>query len=90
MKPYEKGIVKVVWIEMDKGPDEIYSKMFNSLTEGIEFAKDKENFLVFGLVSQKNMEEFSWQLLPFGKYKLYHIIIKAFQHKLLKQINSFS
>lgn len=70
MPGFEKGKIKVVWIESD--PGKIYSKMFDVKKEAQEFAKAKgENYLIFALIKQSRMEEFSWRLLPYGRYKFY-------------------
>lgn len=72
---YEKGKIKVVWIE--DNPEKIYSKMFNSEAEAKKFSAEKKDFVVFALEKQTNMEEFSWKLLPYGRYKLYLRLIKT-------------
>lgn len=74
---YEKGTIKVVWIEHD--PDEIYSKMFEDELDAERFAKKKGDYIIFSLVTQKNMEEFSWKILPYGKHKLYKKLIHNYQ-----------
>jgi len=84
---YEKGKVKVVWIESD--PEKIYSKMFDSEKEAEKFAKVKVDYIVFALERQRNMEEFSWRILPYGKYKLYLLLVKSLNLRnsnLLKSI----
>lgn len=78
MKPtYEKGTIKVVWIEND--PEEIYSQMFESEIEAEKFAQGKKDYLIFALITQKNMQEFSWKILPYGKYKIYTLLFKNYR-----------
>lgn len=74
---YEKGTIKVVWLEDEA--DKIYSKMFDRVNEADEFTKDKRDYLIFSLIKHKNMEEFSWELLPFGKHKLYKILFRVYR-----------
>lgn len=77
MKVYEKGRVKVVWVGADS--EVIYSKMFTTVDKAIRFSSKKEDYLIFKLIYQQNMEEFCWELLPFGKYKLYQTIIQTYK-----------
>ena len=72
---YEKGTIKVVWVERD--PEKIYSKMFNEELEAEQFGKTKEDYVIFALESQKGMEEFSWKILPYGRHKLYTKLVKT-------------
>ena len=74
---YEKGTIKVVWIEKD--PDEIYSQMFDTEEAAEKFAEDKKDYLIFALVTQKDMREFSWKILPYGKYKMYTLLFKNYK-----------
>ncbi len=74
---YEKGTIKVVWIKDD--PSRIYSKMFEDLEEAKQFAKSKENYIIFALVKQKHMKDFEWELLSFGKYRLYDLAIRLYR-----------
>lgn len=76
-KVYEKGIVKVVWVDIENS-DKIYSKMFNDEASAKEFAQSKQSHLIFKLEDQSNMEEFSWKILPFGKYKMYKFLLKNY------------
>jgi phage major head subunit gpT-like protein len=80
---FEKGKIKVVWIEKDA--NKIYSKMFNELDKALKFTENKDDFLVFSLLKQKNLEDFSWKLLPYGKHKIYKFLFKSY-----KQIKSFA
>lgn len=79
---YSKGTIKVVWLENQA--EEIYSKMFDSEQEAEEFAKDKKDYLIFSLVKQENMRDFTWKLLPYGKHKTYKLLFKAHKSNLLK------
>lgn len=72
---YEKGTIKVVWIEKD--PDTIFSKMFESEKDALSFAKSKTDYLIFKLITHQHMKEFSWKLLPHGQYRLYKILIQG-------------
>ncbi len=75
-KIYEKGTIKVVWI--DKNPAKIYSKMFYNEQAAKDFAKKKKNYLILALISQVNMEKFSWEILPYGRYKVYKTFINRY------------
>lgn len=82
---YEKGTIKVVWIE--NSIDEIHSRMFEDEKEAADFAKDKKDYIIFSLLKQKNMETFSWKLLPYGNYRIYLMLIRnyyRFRGNLLK------
>ena len=82
---YEKGIVKVVWIDSD--PERIYSKMYDSEEKAKQYAKTKKNCIVFALVKQENMKDFEWKILPYGEYKLYKLAIRLYRRygsKLIK------
>jgi hypothetical protein len=74
---YEKGTIKVVWIERDL--HEIYSKMFDNEADAAEFGETKEDYVIFSLIKQEHMEEFAWELLPYGKYKLYLSALEIFR-----------
>lgn len=77
---YEKGTIKVVWIEQD--PERIYSKMFEDEKIADKFAKSKKDYIIFALVKQENMEEFEWVLLPYGHHDLYKKLLRYYQkHK---------
>lgn len=81
MKPiYEKGTIKVVWMEDDI--NRIYSKMFDDVKEAKRFAQDKNDYLIFALIKQENMEEFEWELVPVGRYGLYSKLLTYYKrHK---------
>jgi len=74
---YERGTIKVVWIKDD--PSRIYSKMFDDLEEAKRFAKSKQDYIIFALVKQKQMRDFEWELLPFGKHRLYKLALRLYQ-----------
>jgi hypothetical protein len=74
---YEKGKVKVVWIEDD--PEKIYSRMFDEKKEALKFTQNIEHFIMFSLETQENMEEFEWKLLPYGHYRMYLSLVKGTQ-----------
>ena len=77
-KIFEKGKIKVVWV--GKNSKEIYSKMFDETPKALKFAENKKDFVIFKLLKQKNLEDFSWELLPYGKYKLYEFLFKSYKH----------
>lgn len=81
---YEQGKIKVVWIERD--PEKIYSKMFNLEEEAEQFGETKEDYVIFALEKQKNMEEFSWKLLPYGRYLLYSRLVKMLRVEKLHML----
>lgn len=72
---YEKGKIKVVWIE--DNPLKIYSKMFDKEKDAKDFGQKKKDYLIFALERQENMQEFSWKLLPYGKYRIYLNLVKT-------------
>lgn len=67
--PIEKGTIKVVWVT--KNTRRIHSRMFDDIAAAERFGKIKKNYLIFRLLKHKNFREFSWELLPYGEYKLY-------------------
>jgi hypothetical protein len=80
---YEKGTIKIVWIE---DSELIYSKMFESEEDAEKFAHDKKDYLIFKLVTQKNMEDFSWVILPYGRYKIYKLLFDQYKNGLLSKL----
>lgn len=77
---YEKGTIKVVWMEVDV--NRIYSKMFNDMEDAKLFAHDKQDYLIFALIKQKNMEQFEWELVRAGRYDLYSKLMTYYKrHK---------
>jgi hypothetical protein len=84
---YEQGTIKVVWIEDD--PEEIYSRMFESEVEAEAFAQSKKDYLIFALIQQQDMRDFSWRLLPYGRADLYTKLFrnyKKYQGKVLETL----
>jgi hypothetical protein len=73
----EKGTIKVVWLE-DR-VENIYSKMFESESEAITFGRTKKDYLIFRLLWHKEMNEFSWELLPQGKFSLYKKLFRLYR-----------
>lgn len=89
-KIYEKGTIKVVFIKDDSG--RIFSKMFNDVEKAKQFAKTKKDYIIFALVKQKNMADFEWKILPFGKHRLYQLAIRLYRkygNNLIKLIKGF-
>lgn len=82
---YEKGTIKVVWVE--DNPRTIFSRMFEDEKEAEDFAEGKKDYIIFRLLYQKNMEEFSWEILPYGHHKIYTILVKTF--RFLKKLRLF-
>lgn len=80
IRDFEKDTIKVVWIEDD--PGKIYSRMFDNETEAEAFAKDKKDYLIFTLITQKNMEDFSWELLPYGRHKIYRTLFRLYRGRM--------
>ena len=74
----EKGTIKVVWIT--KNTSRIYSKMFGDIKTAVAFGETKKDYVIFRLLWRKKFSEFSWELLPYGKYKLYKAGLN-FYHK---------
>lgn len=70
---YEKGTIKVVWITDGKL---IFAHMFEEEAEAVKFAEGKEDYLIFRLVKEEQMREFTWELLPYGRYHLYQELLK--------------
>ena|SRR3972149_1590730 len=78
---YEKGTVKAVWIEPGTG-ERIYSKMFDSEPAAVEFARGKQDYVIYSLVRQKKMTDFEWILLPYGRHRIYIKLMKIYwKHK---------
>jgi hypothetical protein len=74
---YGKGILKVVWVDI-KEPQKIYSQMFNNQESAKKFAEQKKYYLVFSLENRKGMKEFTWNILPFGEYKIYQLFVSNY------------
>lgn len=87
---YEKGTIKVVWIE--DNIYEIHSQMFDDEKKAAEFAQKKKEYIIFSLIKQKNMEEFSWKILPYGNHKIYLMLLRNYHrykgsfYKVVKKI----
>lgn len=77
MKIESTGTIKVVWVEGDN-TEKIFSKMFDNIDEALKFSGQKEDFIIFKLTSQKDLEEFEWELLPHGRNKLYKAALSLF------------
>lgn len=76
-KIFEKGLIKVVWLERDL--DKIYSQMFENESSAVKFARPKKNFVIYKLLWQKNLNEFAWEILPYGNHKLYKIFLRLYK-----------
>ena len=82
---YEKGTIKVVWIKDDSG--RIFSKMFNEVEKAKKFAESKKDYIIFDLIKQKNMEDFEWDILPYGQHKLYSLAVRLYRKYGSKLLN---
>lgn len=80
---YKKGTIKVVWITDGK---EIFSKMFDNERSAVNFSKDLKDFLIFELLERKQMEEFTWKLLPYGRHDLYLKLLKLYKSEILSKV----
>lgn len=82
MKPrlYEKGTIKMVWIDED--PGKIYSKMFSDEKKAYQFSRGLKDYLIFSLIEHKDMEEFSWELLPYGRHKIYNTLFRLYRSRM--------
>lgn len=79
-RSYERGLIKVVWIDNNEF---IYSKMFDDEKPAEKFAKDKKDYLIFKLVRQNDMEDFTWKLLKYGRYDVYKFLFNQYKKGLL-------
>src|SRR3989338_5860963 len=74
----EKGKIKVVWSSTDG--KQIYSKMFDTISDAEAFGAKRKDYIMFQLTSQKHMNEFTWAILPYGKHLYYKACLAAY-HK---------
>lgn len=72
----ERGTIKVVWIA--KNRKRIHSKMFENIKQADGFGKIKKDYIIFRLIKEKDMNEFEWEILPYGKYKAYNVILDLY------------
>ena len=72
----ERGTIKVVWIS--KNRKRIHSKMFENLKRADAFGRIKKDYIIFKLIKEKNMNEFEWEILPYGKHKTYNLILNLY------------
>ena len=54
IESYEKGTIKVVWL--DENINKIHSKMFESEAEAENYAQPKKDYLIFKLIKQKDIK----------------------------------
>lgn len=73
---YEKGTIKVVWVE--NSIQEIHSRMFEDEKAAADFAKGKQDYIIFSLIKQQKMETFSWKILPYGNYRIYLMLLRNY------------
>lgn len=79
---YKNGTIKLTWIN-PKDYSILESTMYNTLEEAVANSKDKNNFLIFELISSEG-EKYSWKLLPYGKYKAFLMELKYRDSMLVK------
>lgn len=72
----EKGTIKVVWVAKNK--KRIHSKMFESIKQADKFGGTKDDYIIFRLVKRRGMDEFEWEILPYGKHKIYNLILNLY------------
>lgn len=72
----EKGTIKVVWVAKNK--KRIHSKMFENIKQADKFGGTKGDYIIFKLVKHKGMDEFEWEILPYGKHKTYSLILNLY------------
>ncbi len=76
-KILKKGIIKIVWIGRDLS--KTYSKMFANIENAKKFARGKEDYLIFKLLKKRAEREFIWEVLPYGRYKIYQRAINLYK-----------
>ena len=77
----ERGTIKVVWIA--KNRKRIHSKMFENIKQADKFGKIKGDYIIFKLIKEKDMNEFEWEILPYGKCKTYNLILNLYSKEKL-------
>lgn len=82
----EQGTIKIAWLE-DKA-EHMSSRMFNTVEDAEQFAKDtdKKDYLIFKLIEHKDMEEFKWELLPYGRFGLFKRLFGIYKKGLLSKV----
>ncbi len=73
----EKGKIKVVWASKDG--KQLHSKMFDTISDAETFGAAKKDYIMFQLTSQKHMNEFTWNILPYGKHTYYKAFLTAYR-----------
>lgn len=82
----EQGTIKIAWLE--DNPEHMGSKMFDSVEDAEAFViqTNKKDYLIFQLIEQKDMEEFSWELLPYGRFSLFKKLFGIYKKGLLSKL----
>ncbi|MBI2579093.1 MAG: hypothetical protein HYW26_05255 [Candidatus Aenigmarchaeota archaeon] len=81
----EKGTIKVVWVT--RNTRRIHSRMFEKVEEAEKFGKSKKDYLIFRLLWHKKFQTFSWEIMPYGNYRLYRAALGFYyKHKGKKEI----
>ncbi len=82
----EQGTIKVAWLE--EKAESMSSRMFNTVEEAEQFAEEnnKKDYLIFKLLEQKDMEEFKWELLPYGRFGLFKKLFRIYKNGLLSKL----
>ena len=57
--------------------------MFENIKRADKFGKTKGDYIIFKLIKEKDMNEFEWEILPYGKYKTYNLILNLYSKEKL-------
>lgn len=87
-KILKKGIIKIVWIGGDLS--KTYSKMFENIESAKKFARRKDDYLIFKLLKKRDESEFIWEVLPYGKFKIYQKAINLYKKNKDKILSAVS
>lgn len=81
--PYKKGTIKLTWID-PKDYKKLNSRMFNSVNEALKNLPESKgnNWLIFQL-NTTDGNNYTWDLLPYGKYKGYENGMKIRDNKFI-------
>ena len=70
--PYANGSIKLSWVDKDNN-EVLHSQIFPNIEEALKNTSDKKDWMVFQLkkYNKDNNDEYTWILLPHGKFKTY-------------------
>jgi len=70
--PYANGTIKLTWVDKESN-EVLHSQMFPNIEEALKNTSDKKDWMVFQLkkYNKDNNDEYTWVLLPHGKFKTY-------------------